>query len=212
MVVSQLIFVLLHCLLAIQTQGEELSENELPEWTRSPAEPHLFVVETKEFSTHFDVTNGLLPAVRAGVKQWAQKTHGTGCDEVIDSIPLEDLSELIYQKQEHVHESRRNYDAETAKRLEAEYDIYFRGYVRVNLNESFRDQFQKRINKHRLKNRLCTTLVAALLGFGLAGLGWCYLFANRVSRGFYISRLRWITGTLLVALVVACYYVSQVIF
>ena len=206
----QSIFILLFSLLALQTSDQE--EKKLPEWTNAPAESSLFVVQTEEFSNHLDVTDGLLPAVKKEVSDWARRTYGAGCDQVVGSMPLEEFRKLIYENQEIVHEFRRVYDKETAKRLEAEYDIYYRGYVRVSINDAFRDQVKQGFDKFRLTNRLCTTLVSALFIFGLMGIAWGYLSANRVSRGFYISRLRWITGGLLIALIFVCYSVASRLF
>lgn len=210
MLMLRTISILLFSLLVLQTPDQE--ETKLPEWTNAPAESSLFVVKTKEFSTHLDVTDGLLPAVKEEVSDWARSTYGAGCDQVVDSMPTEEFRKLIYENQEIVHEFRRVYDKDTAKRLEAEYDIYYRGYVRVSINDAFRAQLKSGFNKLRLTNRLCTTLISALFIFGLMGIAWCYLSANRISRGFYISRLRWITGGMFIALILLCYSVASRLF
>jgi len=202
MVVPRLIFVLVCSLLSMQTQGDE---PKLPDWISAPDEANVFVVETIEFSNHLDVANGLLVAVKAGVTDWAQRNFGADCDQVIESIPIEDFSELI--EKEHVHESPRVYDEASGK-----FDIYCRGYARVNVNETFRNLVQQRLKKIRLKNRLGVTLVVALFVVGLVAIGWAYMFANRISRGFYISRIRWIAGGLFIALILICYSVSQMLF
>lgn len=211
MAVLRLIAVLLFGLLSIQTQSGD-QELDLPAWTSAPDEPNLFLVKTETHSTHLDATNSLLPAVKAGVSKWAQRTFGSDCGEVIEMIPLADFRSLIYENQERVHKSRQDYDAETAKRFEAEYDIVYRGYVRVSIDEAFRSQVQQCHKELRLKNRLCATLLGALFILGLAAILWAYLFANRISRGFYISRLRWIAGAMFVALILICYSTSTLLF
>jgi len=205
MAATRLIFVLLYGLLgslATQTPGQEA---DLPAWISAPDEPNLFVVETKEFSNHVDVANGLLSATKKGVTKWAQRNFGSDCDQAIESIPIEDFSELI--EKQHIHEAPRIYDEETAK-----FDIYCRGYARVDVSEPFRNRVQQHLKKLRLKNRLCATFIGTLFVLGVAAIGWSYLFANRVSRGFYVSRIRWIAGALFVALALICYGVSQLIF
>lgn len=199
------IFALLCSFVAMQSPNESSP----PEWTRAPAEPNLFVVETEEFSTHLDVTNGLLPAVRAEVARRAQQEFGADCVAAIMAIPLADFRDLIYEDQEFVHQFKKVYDEETAKRLDAEYDMYYRGYIRVKINDVFRDRVQQTLSKIRLKNRLCGTFVCFLLVAGVAAIGWGYLYYNRISRGFYVSRLRWIAGALLTTLILVCYAISQ---
>ena len=201
------IFILICSLIPLQTSGDEL-----PEWTRAHDDTNFFVVQTEEFSTHLDATNSLLPTVKKGVTDWAQRKFGSDCDQVIDRIPLKNFQFLVYENQEIVHKFRRDYDAETAERLETEYDDYYRGYVRVNVKDNFHEQIKQQLGMLRLRTRLGTSWIGAILVLGLLGILWAYLFINRVSRGFYVSRIRWITGSLIALLLLLCYGVSRLIF
>ena len=206
MLVLHLVFVFLCSAVTLQDATQGL-ERELPAWTEAEPERDFFVVETEVFSTHFAATESLLPAVKTDVSNWAATNFGDDSLSIIASIPLEDFRSLV--EEEVVHKFRRDYDEETAIRLEADHDDFYVGYVRVRIDSEFRDKFERRLTKLRLKNRLGTVLVAAIFCFGLLAIGWAYLFTSQLTRGFYISRLRWLAGLLVGVLVVMCYLVYQ---
>ncbi len=203
----QLIFILL---LFLQTQPNAQQEKILPTWTETESTADQFVVKTEEFATHFAATESLVPASKTDLTNWAATNYGEDCRPIIDSIPLEDIRSLI--KNEHVHKFRRDYDVETAKRLEADHDDFYVGYVLMRIDRSFREQIEQRLSQLRLKNRLGKVLVAAIFCLGLLGVFWGYLFTTKLTRGFYISRLRWLAGLCIGALLLVCYTVYQLLF
>jgi len=209
-------FLMAFVLFCVPQAGDELIK--LPAWISLPAEANLFVVETEKFSTHFAATESLLPAVRSGMLEWAEKNMGADCRPIIESMKLEEFRQFIHKDpttdevQEAVHRDRRIYNEEEAKRFEAKFDDSYRGYVRVNVGEKFREHVGKELRVIRLRNRLCGTLVFALLLLGSLGILWSWFFMKRVTRGLYVSRIRWIVGALIALLLVVCYCVCAMLF
>lgn len=186
---------------------------QLPAWTQEPAEANLFVVKTEEVPTHFTATESLLPTVRSAVVEWSLKHLGSDCRPIIENMPLEEFRQFIFEDQEIVHKERKKYDdPEMAKRMEAEYEDFYQGYVRVQIDDDFCARFGEQLREHRLKKRLCGTFVGALFTFGSLGILWVWFFMKRITRGLYISRLRWIVGGLIGLLLVVCYGLCQLMF
>ncbi|QEG20882.1 hypothetical protein [Mariniblastus fucicola] len=208
MLAAKLILGFLCCSISLTAT---LEEKELPSWTSAPEEPRLFVVETKEFSTHFAATENLMPAVKSVVSNWAADNFGSDCRSIIEAMPHEEIRDLIHENQEIIHKFRREYDAETAKRLEADYDDFYRGYVRVKIHDQFLDRIKQQLTELRLRKRLRGTLIATLFVLGMCGILYGYLHSSRLTRGFYISRLRWIAGASVGLLVLICYLVYRML-
>ncbi len=194
-------------LLGILTLSNSLQDSEPPPWTNAEPTVDTFVVKTKEFPTLFSATESLLPAVKKDVTSWAVEIQGEDSRSIVAAIPLEEFRMLI--EEDLVYKFGRDYDDETAKRLEVDHDDFYVGYVRVHIHDSFREQIEQRLDKLRLKNRLGTTLVAAIFGLGLLTVLWAYVFTCQLTRGLYISRLRWLAGLLIGILIVICYTVHQ---
>jgi hypothetical protein len=207
MLIFQLIFVLLF---SMQSLPNSQQEKVLPTWTETAPSADTFVVETEEFATHFAATESLLPASKTDLANWAATNYGEDCRSIIAAIPLAEIPNLI--EDEHVHKFRRDYDVETAKRLEADHDDFYVGYVLMRIDSSFRDQFEQRLSELRLKKRLGKVLVAAIFCLGLLGVFWSYLFTSKLTRGFYISRLRWLAGLCIGVILLVCYTVYQLLF
>lgn len=196
-------------LLSHLTVPISIQESDLPDWVNELREPNRFVVQTEQFPSHFAAMEGLLPAVRTEVSDWASRKFGRDCEAVVAGFELEEFREVILE--EIVHKSRVDYDDEIAERIEADHDDYYVGYIHVQIDAPFRKRIEQRLTKLRLKNRLGTMLVAAIFGLGSLGVLWAYLFTSRLTRGFYISRLRWLAGLLVGLLVFVCYAVSQLL-
>lgn len=205
-------FVLILALLFFPLQESVGSGDEIPAWTKAPAEPNVFVVETEEFSTHFAAAESLLPAVRTDVIKWAVDKWGSDSMKFVETIPLDDFRNFVHEDQETIHQFRREYDPEKAKRLGAEYDDFFQGYVRVKIPDEFLAAIDVQMRQSRLQKRLCGALVMALLMLGSMGVLWIRLYMGRVSRGLYIGRLRWIAWGLLLLLIAVCYGLCVTLF
>ena len=197
----QLILMALIVLLPPQTDG---GSTELPDWTSAPAEANLFVVKTDEFKDHDDAAISLLPTVRDAILDWADRKVGRDCRPVIESMPLEDFEQFIYMNQEVIHSEPREYINETV--------TYYRGYVRVKIDEQFFQSIEEDRRVVRLENRLHGMLFASLVVLGSLGILWCWLFMRHKSRGLYIKRIRWIIGGLIVLWLVVCYLAFQKLF
>jgi hypothetical protein len=207
MLILQLISV---SLFGFQTLPNPQQESNLPVWTENVTAANSFVVETEEFATHFAATESLVPAAKTDLISWAATNYGEDSRAVIAAIPLEDIRNLM--EDEHVHKFRRDYDAETAKRLEADHDDFYVGYVLMQIDDSFHERIEQRLSQLRLKNRLGRVLVTAIFCLGFLGVFWGYLLSSKLTRGFYISRLRWLAGLCLCVILLVCYTVYQLLF
>jgi hypothetical protein len=195
--------ILLALVLSWATQSESGS-SELPAWTSAPAEPNLFVVETEEYSTHGDAAKSLLPAVKKAVTDWAEKNVTGDCRSVLDAMPLDEFQQFIHDNQEVIHDERR--------KIVNEYDVFYRGYVRVEIDKQFFKNMESSLRTVRLERRLGGILLATLFVLGSLSVLWCWLFMRIKSRGLYIKRIRWITAAMTTTLLLVCYLVFRMLF
>ena len=199
-------------LMMLCLQVTDVADQPLPDWTRAPHQPDMFVVETEPFPTQLAASEGILQSIRTQLLDWSVEKWGGGCRETIESMPLEDFRQLIFQDQEFIHRERVEYDTETARRLKTDHDDFYRGYARVKVSDDFCARVEPMLAQRRLRNRLSMTLIAAILLLGLLSVLWLRLFMGRMSRGLYVARLRWIAWGLVSMLLVICYIVYQLLF
>lgn len=202
---------ILLALLVVYAPQDEAS-HDLPAWTSAPAEDNLFVVKTERFSDHGDAVMNLLPTVKTAVLEWAGRNVAVDCRPLIESMPMDEFRQFVHKDQEIVHGEREAYDAEKARRMEKEFDEYFRGYVRVQIDGSFFESHAQELHLVRMRSRLCSTLLGTLFVLGSLGILWCWFFMRFKSRGLYIKRIRWIIGGLVALLLLTCYVVYRLLF
>jgi hypothetical protein len=180
-----------------------------PTWIEADPTAESFVAATETFTTPREVIDNRLSVTKDAISDWAAEHCGGDCQKIVSTFADEKLDALI--KNEHIEIIQKPYEKELAKRLSAEYEYRYRGHFQIVIDDGFREQIETALNRSTVKSRIASTLMVAMLGFGSLGILCGYLRASKLTRGFYISRLRWIAGSLAIGLIVVCYVVYSFI-
>lgn len=183
--------------------------DENPSWIEAKPTAESFVAVTETFTTRREVIDNRMSVAKKAIAEWAAEHCGGDCQKIISSFPNEDLDALV--KKEHIETIQERYNEEMAKRLSAQFENRYRGHFQIVIDESFRDQIKSELDRSTVKGRLASTLVLAIFGFGSLSILCGYLRASKLTRGFYISRLRWIAGSLAIGLIIVCYAVHSIL-
>ena len=190
--------------------SQRAKSQDLPTWVHNSDPARHIVAKTEKFAAKLQVVENRLPAARHALTQWANETCGADCVRIINAFSDEDLDALI--DNEHIEPIRTYYDSSDSNELSGQWDEFYRGHFQIRISEDLHQKIQKAIVNFQLRHRLALTLVTSIFSLGVGAILWSYLTVTKLTRGFYVSRFRWIAGAMLATLIGVCYCVSLVAF
>lgn len=184
--------------------------DEVPDWVHNSESTEYLVATSEKFAARVKVIENRLATVRHSLSEWAHRSCGEDCVKIINAIPDADLEALI--DKEYIEPIRDLYSNADSSALAGQYDEFYLGHFRISISDELQQKIQKEIANFKLRHRLALTLVTSVFSLGFGAILWCHLVVKRLTRGFYVSRLRWIAGILLVVLAGVCYWISSIVF